>query len=49
MLIISNYDKIGNAKKNVTHIPKLRAAQHLFVFDIRYYLKISLTYSKLLK
>ena len=35
MLIISNYDNMVNAKKKtVIHIPKLRAAQYLFVLDI---------------
>ena len=29
-------------KKNVTHIPQLRVGQYLLLFDISYYLKISL-------
>ena len=35
-------------KKTGIHIPKLRVGQYLFLFDIRYYFKISLTCSKFL-
>ena len=50
MLITSNYNNIENAKKiTVIPISKLRVSQYLFLFDIRYYLKISLIYSKFLK
>ena len=51
MLITSNHNNMGNAKKKtVNHIPKpkLRVGQYLLLFDIRYYLKISLTCSKFL-
>ena len=37
------------AKKTVTHISKHKASQYLVLFNIRYYLKISLIYSKFLK
>ena len=40
MLRTSNCDNMGNAKKAVIHIPKLRVRQYLFLFDIPYYLKI---------
>ena len=33
-------------EKTVIHIPKLRAGQYLILFDISYYLKISLTKKK---
>ena len=46
MLITSNYNNMGNAKKTVIHIPKLRVIQLLF--DICYYLKNSLMYNKFL-
>ena len=39
---------MGNAKKTVIHVPKLRVGQYLFFFDICYYLQISLIYSKFL-
>lgn len=42
MLITSNYENMGNAKNTVIHILKLRVAQYLLLFDIRYYLKNSL-------
>ena len=32
-------------KKTVIHIPKLRVCQYLLLFNIRYYLKISLNIS----
>ena len=49
MLITSNYNDMGNGKKKTgIHIPKLRVGQYLFLFDIRYYFKISLTCSKFL-
>ena len=38
-----------NTNKTVIHIPKLRVGQYLFLFDICYYLKVSLIYSKFLK
>ena len=40
---------MGAAKKTVVYLPKLRVPQYLFVFDIRYYIKILLIYSKFLK
>ena len=40
---------MGNAKRTVIHIPKAMVGQHLLLFGVRYYLKISLIYSKLLK
>ena len=49
MLITISYEVIVNTNKIVTHIPKLRVGQCSFLFDIRYYLKISLIYSKFLK
>ena len=49
MLITSYYGIKGNAKKTVIHIPKLRFTQYLFVFDISYYLKVSMIYSKFFK
>ena len=39
---------MGNAQKFVIHIPKFRLGQNLFLFDINYYLKISLICSKFL-
>ena len=39
---------MANAKKTLTHIPKLRVVQYLFLSEIRYYLKFSLIYSKFL-
>ena len=42
MLITSNYENMGNAKNTVIHILKLRVAQYVLLFDIRYYLKNSL-------
>ena len=47
MLIARNYDSIGITKKTVIYIIKLSVVQYWFVFDIRYYLKLSLIYSKL--
>ena len=35
-------------KKSVIRIPKLEVGQYLFIFNISYYLKISLIYSKIL-
>ena len=49
MLITINYNNMGNAKKTVIHNPKLRIGQYLLLFDIRYYLKISLICSKFFK
>ena len=40
---------MGNAKKVLIHIPKLKVGQYLLLVDIRYCLKISLIYSKFLK
>ena len=40
---------MGNTKKTVTDIPKIKVGQYLFLFDIRYYLKVTLTYRKLLE
>ena len=40
---------MGNAEKTTIHIPKLSVGQYLFLFDIGYFLKILLTYSKFLK
>ena len=40
---------MGNAKKTVIHIPKLRVGRYLFLFDVRQFLKISQIYSKFLK
>ena len=44
MLIISNYDSMDNAKKILIRVVKFRVGQYLFLFDIRYYLKIPLIY-----
>ena len=38
---------MGNTKK-LFHIPKQRVGQYLFLFDTRYYLKVSLIYCKFL-
>ena len=43
MLITSNYNKMDKA---VIHVPKLRVGQYLLSFVIRYYLNITLTFSK---
>ena len=40
---------MGNAKKKLIHIPKLRIGQYLLLCDLRYYLQISLIYSKFMK
>ena len=40
---------MGNAKKTVIHNPKLRVGQYLLLFDIRYYLKISMICRTFLK
>ena len=48
MLISSNYNDMGNTKKTVIHIPKLRVGQYLLLFDVGYYLKVSLICSKFL-
>ena len=37
-----------NVEKTVIHIPKLGVGQYLLLFDISYYLKTSLIYSKFL-
>ena len=37
---------MGNAKKTVINIPKLSVGQYLLIFDICYYLKTSLIYSR---
>ena len=37
-----------NVEKTVIHIPKLSVGQYLLLFDISYYLKISLICSKFL-
>ena len=39
---------MGNAKKTVIRIPKLRVGQYLLLFGIRYYFEISLIYSTFL-
>ena len=46
MLITNNYNDMGNAKKNYNpnNISKLRFGQYFLLFDIFYYLKISLIY-----
>ena len=46
MLITSNYTNVCNVKKTV--ICKLRVGRYLLLFDISYYLKISLICSKFL-
>ena len=33
----SSYNNMGNAKKAVKHIPKLRVGKYWLLFDIRYY------------
>ena len=48
MLIVSDHNNMCNVKKTVIHIPKLRVGQYLLLFDMSYYLKISLICSKFL-
>ena len=38
---------MGNTNKTDIYIAKLRVGQYLFLFDICYYLEVSLIYSKL--
>ena len=40
---------INSKKKAVIPIPKLRIWQYLFLFDIRYCLKISVIFSEFMK
>ena len=42
MLITSNYNDMGNAKKTIIHIPKLGFCQYFILIDVLYYLKIPL-------
>ena len=37
ILVASDYNNMGNAKKTVKHIPKLSVSKYLLLFDIRYY------------
>ena len=46
MLIASNYNTKYNVEKPVIHIPKLRVGQYFLLFDMSYYLKITLICSK---
>ena len=48
-VIYGKCDNTGNANKTPSTSPKLIAGKCLFLFHIRYYLKISLIYNKFLK